>query len=95
MTEAEQLRQVGTAEWARQVGATDLVVGPSLGFRDAITGDWDAGVHIATGDRLTDAARQELISELITAVSATVHRVLGVREVRATYRTDQPEEYAR
>ncbi|MFD7978855.1 hypothetical protein [Streptomyces sp. NPDC059071] len=91
----KQLRQADTAEWARQVGAADLVVGPSLGFQDAITGDWDAGIHIATGDRLTDDARQELISELITAVSATVHRVLGVREVRATYRTEQPEENER
>ena len=91
----KQLRQVGTAEWDRQVGAADLVVGPSLGFRDAITGDWDAGIHIATGDRLTPDARQELVSELITAVSETVHRVLGVREVRATYRTEQPEENAR
>lgn len=91
----QQLRQVTTAEWARQIGAADLVVGPSLGFQDAITGDWDTGVHIATGDRLTDDARQELISELVTAISKTVHRVLGTRAVRITYRTEQSEEITR
>ncbi|MET9957422.1 hypothetical protein ABZ135_38515 [Streptomyces sp. NPDC006339] len=89
------LRQVTTAEWGRQVGRADLVVGPSVGVRDAITGDWDAGVHIATGDRLTEDVRQELISELVKAVSTTVHRVLGTREVRTTVRTEQSEETAR
>lgn len=91
----KQLRQVSTAEWSRQIDAADLMVGPSVGVRDAITGDWDAGVHIATGDRLTDDVRQELISELVKAISTTVHRVLGTREVRATYRTEQSEESTR
>jgi hypothetical protein len=89
------LRPMTTVEWARAIAAADLLVGPSLGFNDAVSGEWDAAVHIATGDRLADDVRQELITELRKAVSATVHRVLGTQVVRTAVRTEQSEENAR
>ncbi|WP_030344878.1 hypothetical protein [Streptomyces sp. NRRL S-1022] len=83
-----------TREWESAIDAADLLVGPSFAFQ-AVTGEFDAAVHVATGDKLTDAAREELIEELRKAISETVNRVLGTRFVRATYRTVLDEENAR
>ncbi|MFC8583497.1 hypothetical protein ACFUGD_02805 [Streptomyces sp. NPDC057217] len=88
----QQLLPMTTNEWARVVTAADLLVGPGLGFNDAVTGEYDAAVHIATGDRLTEDARAELIEELRKSISETVHRVLGTRVVRTRYRTRQQED---
>ena len=93
MTE-QHIRPMTTSEWAAAVDAADLMVGPSFAFQ-AITGEFDAAVHVATGDKLTDDARQELIEELRKAITATVHRVLSTRVVRVTYRTAPTEEAAR
>lgn len=90
MTE-HPLRPMTTREWEAAIRAADLMVGPSFAFK-AVTGEFDAAVHVATGDKLTDAAREELIEELRKAVSETVNRVLGTRFVRATYRTALSEE---
>ena len=90
----QPLQPMTTREWESAIRATDLLVGPSFAFQ-AATGEFDAAVHVATGDALTDAAREELIEELRKAVSETVHRVLGTRPVRATYRTAQTEEKTR
>ncbi|MEU4256318.1 hypothetical protein AB0B42_00440 [Streptomyces fradiae] len=84
------LRPMTTREWEAAIAAADLLVGPSFAFQ-ASTGEFDAAVHVATGDLLTDAARQELIEELRKAVSETVHRVLGTRTVRVTCRPARPE----
>jgi hypothetical protein len=83
-----------TREWEAAIDAADLLVGPSFAFK-AVTGEFDAAVHVATGDTLTEDTREQLIEELRKAVSETVNRVLGTRFVRATYRTAQPEENAR
>ncbi|MFI8360769.1 hypothetical protein ACIGD1_11475 [Streptomyces sp. NPDC085612] len=87
----QRLRAMTVKEWDAVIDRADLLIGPGLGFQDALTGEFDAAVHIVTGDRLTDDARHELISELTKSISATVHRVLGTRVVRTTYRTDPPE----
>ena len=92
MTEQHMIPMT-TREWEAAVRAADLLVGPSFAFQ-AITGEIDAAVHVATGDKLTDDARQELIDELRKAVSETVHRVLCTRVVRVTYRTTQQQEAA-
>lgn len=78
------IRSMTTDQWKAAVDAADLLVGPSFGFR-AITGEWDAAVHIATGDDLTDETRRELITELQKTVSETVNRVLCTRTVRVIY----------
>ncbi|PJN00839.1 hypothetical protein CG740_23335 [Streptomyces sp. CB01201] len=80
----QSMRPMTIAEWEAAVTAADLLVGPSLGFR-AVTGEWNAAVHIATGDQLTDENRSELIAELAKAVDDTVNRVLRTTTVRVSY----------
>ncbi|GGU52198.1 hypothetical protein [Streptomyces lavendofoliae] len=87
----QQMRPMTTREWEAAIDAADLLVGPSFGFQ-SVTGDWEAAVHVATGDNLTDDVRQELIEELRKAVSETVNRVLRTRTARVTYSTAQPQE---
>lgn len=82
----QRLRPMDTREWEAAIQAAGLIVGPSFAFQ-AITGEFNAAVHVATGDSLTDEARNELIEELRKAVSETVGRVLCTRTVRETYRS--------
>jgi hypothetical protein len=84
------LRPMTAREWSDAIAAADLLAGPSFAFR-AVTGEFDAAVHVAIGDQLTDDAREELIEELRKAVSETVHRVLGTRIVR-TYHSTTPSQ---
>lgn len=88
---SQSLRPMTTDEWANAVNAADLLVGPAFGFQ-LIDGEWNAAVHVATGDSLTDDARQELIEELRRAVSETVNRVLCTRPVKTVIRTNLNEE---
>lgn len=78
-------------EWATALETAALTAGPAFSFR-AVTGEYDAAVHVATSGQLTDESRQELINELLKAVNETVDRVLCYRTVRTTYRPSQPQE---
>lgn len=90
----ERLAPMSTRQWEAAIDAADLLVGPSFAFQ-SITGEFDAAVHVDTGDQLSDETRQELIEELRKAVSATVHRVLCTRTLRTIYRTTSFEGNAR
>lgn len=82
----QRLHPMSTREWEAAIDAADLIIGPSFGFQ-AASGEWNAAVHVATGDSLTVAARDELIEELRKAVAATVNRVLCATPVRQSYRS--------
>lgn len=75
---------MSTREWADSLNAAGLRPGPAFAAR-YVTGEYDAAVHIATSPMLTDDAQQELIEELITAVEATINRVLCTRTVRIAH----------
>lgn len=85
MTSQQRPRQMSTREWERAITAADLVVGPSFAYHLAGGGP-AAAVHVATGDSLTDEARQQLIAELQKAIDATVARVLFAQIIRTTTR---------
>ncbi|WP_405184237.1 hypothetical protein [Streptomyces albidoflavus] len=90
MTSQQLLRQMSTREWERAITAADLVVGPAFAYHLAGGGP-AAAVHVATGDSLTDEARQQLITELKQAIDATVARVLSAQIIRTTTRDEEAE----
>ncbi|MFG3311819.1 hypothetical protein ACGF0C_07645 [Streptomyces albidoflavus] len=90
MTSQQPLRQMSTREWERAITTADLVVGPSFGYQLA-GGEYAAAVHVATGDSLTDEARQQLITELKQAIDATVARVLFAQIIRTVTRDEEAE----
>ncbi|HBF84216.1 MAG TPA: hypothetical protein DD420_31090 [Streptomyces sp.] len=90
MTSQQPLRQMSTREWERAITTANLVVGPSFGYQLA-GGGYAAAVHVATGDSLTDEARQQLITELKQAIDATVARVLSAQIIRTVTRDEEAE----
>lgn len=90
MTSQQPLRQMSTREWERAITTADLVVGPAFAYHLAGGGP-AAAVHVATGDSLTDEARQQLITELKQAIDATVARVLSAQIIRTTTRDEEAE----
>ena len=90
MTSQQPLRQMSTREWERAITTADLVVGPAFAYHLAGGGP-AAAVHVATGDSLTDEARQQLITELKQAIDATVARVVSAQIIRTTTRDEEAE----
>ncbi|WP_432053666.1 hypothetical protein [Streptomyces sp. bgisy022] len=70
------LKPVTAEEWSNALDTARLTPGPTFGYGLATSG-WEAAVHIATSDDLTDATRAELIAALQDSIDATVRRVLG------------------
>ncbi|WP_181785613.1 hypothetical protein [Streptomyces phytophilus] len=69
-------RPLTTAEWQHAVDSHGLVAGPAYAY-GLPDGTIELAVHIATGDDLTEDARQQLHAELHTAIDDTFRRVLG------------------
>ena len=90
MTSQQPLRQMSTREWERAITAANLVVGPAFAYHLAGGGP-AAAVHVATGDSLTDEARQQLITELKQAIDATVARVLFAQIIRTVTHDEEAE----
>lgn len=66
--------------WAITLGAAGLQPVADIGVR-LTTGGHPIAVQIAIDPELTDAARDELIRELTTVITATASRVLGCTPV--------------
>lgn len=64
--------------WAEQLQSADLTPHPAFACRGTTAG-YEAAVQVATTDRLTAEAREQLLAELQKAFDETVRRVLGYR----------------
>lgn len=73
-------KAVDVSDWAVMLGAAGLKPVTEIGVR-LTTGGYPLAVQLAIDPELTNAARDELITELTEAINATASRVLGCTPV--------------